>query len=213
MRPPWCALAMTRVQQAALHKCVASEAWGRAVAAARPFASAAQLQDVAARVWWSLGEAAWKDGFAGHGRLGKPVAEQKEAVGAADGSVLAQLREANAQYLDKFGYQCIVYAAGKPMPLVLAVVRARLANDVASEVSAGRLPSARRVARAAHTGTPSCASRRSRRTSSRPCACRSSWSPRGGSRRRRSPATSAARSRPTSWTPQWARRRRACACG
>jgi OHCU decarboxylase len=89
-------------------------------------------------VWWSLGPDDWREAFAHHPRIGEraegwSAAEQAGVAGAA-GDVRAQLAAANRAYETRFGHIYLVRAAGRGADELLALARARLANDAETEL-------------------------------------------------------------------------------
>jgi OHCU decarboxylase len=114
------------------------------MAAARPFEDAAAVLRIAERTWWSLDEAAHREAFAAHPKIGEshtPVSgdsawsagEQRAAV-TADGQVLAELADANRAYLERHGFLFIVCATGRSAAAMLADLRARTPASHADEL-------------------------------------------------------------------------------
>ena len=137
----------TAAAKAELLKCCGSRAWARQMAARRPFADDAELLAAADEVWWSLGTADWHEAFASHPKIGARKAartqgeqartwSEQEQAGARDAAqaTLAELARANKVYEEKFGHIFIVCATGKTAAQMLALLRARLANDPGIEL-------------------------------------------------------------------------------
>jgi allantoicase len=132
--------------RAALRRCCGSSRWADAMAAARPFEDTPALLRIAERIWWSLDEAAHREAFAAHPRIGETAAHtpasgdatwsagEQRAVAAADAGVLADLAEANRLYVDKHGFVFIVCATGRSAESMLADLRARTASSLADEL-------------------------------------------------------------------------------
>ncbi|NLG61550.1 MAG: 2-oxo-4-hydroxy-4-carboxy-5-ureidoimidazoline decarboxylase [Candidatus Cloacimonetes bacterium] len=129
---------------AALLRCCGSQAWARAMVAARPFEDATALRRIAERVWWSLGENDHREAFAAHPRIGETTVpasgdaawshgEQQRAAGAS-ADTLAALADANRRYDEKFGFVFIVCATGRSADAMLAELRARLDHTLAEEL-------------------------------------------------------------------------------
>jgi OHCU decarboxylase len=132
---------------AALLTCCGSPRWAREMAARRPFGAMEELVSAADEVWWSLDAADWDDAFAAHPRIGERKAapaqgaqaaawsaqEQSGAASAAE-DVAAALAEGNRAYEQRFGRIYIVCATGKTAEEMLAILRARLANDAGTEL-------------------------------------------------------------------------------
>ena len=115
--------------------------------ARRPFGSDARLLRAARIEWFGLTEADWLEAFSHHPQIGDRAslaarfpathdlsAKEQAAAGPADPDVLSALAEANAQYLDRFGFIFIVCATGKTAEEMLALLRARLPNNRATEL-------------------------------------------------------------------------------
>ena len=129
--------------QAALQRCCGARHWVEAMLAARPFASDAELLATADRVWWGLGSTDWLEAFAAHPRIGARGSgraqtdwtrrEQAGADGAA-AATLAALAQGNLTYEERFGHVFLISATGKTADEMLGALRARLANDPATEL-------------------------------------------------------------------------------
>lgn len=127
--------------------CCGSRAWARRMAAARPFAGAADLLARADATWWALDEADWREAFRSHPRIGERKAqavqtgreqawsagEQAGVASAADATRDA-LAEGNRAYEARFGYIYIVCATGRSADEMLALLRTRLDNDPEAEI-------------------------------------------------------------------------------
>jgi OHCU decarboxylase len=142
--------------EAELLACCGSRRWAREIAARRPFADAAALLAAADEAWWSLAPEDWHEAFRAHPRIGERKAapaqgaraagwsaqEQSSAASAGD-DVAAALAEGNRAYEQRFGHIYIVCATGKTADEMLAILRARLANDPATELRAAAAEQAR----------------------------------------------------------------------
>jgi OHCU decarboxylase len=130
---------------AAFLACCGSEEWARRLAAGRPYREVDALLDAADRTWWELGPADWRQAFAAHPRIGerKPEgseqhrrwsAQEQAGAAAADAAVRSELAQENRVYEERFGFIFIVCATGKSAAEMLALLRARLANDPETEI-------------------------------------------------------------------------------
>ena len=133
---------------AAFERCCGASRWCAAMVAARPFADRAALLAAAERAADALARADWLEAFAHHPRIGDVAAlrekfavtaawasgEQRGAAGASE-ATLAALARGNRDYESKFGYIFIVCATGKSAEEMLGLLRARLANDPAHELT------------------------------------------------------------------------------
>ena len=129
---------------AAFKRCCGSTAFANALTALRPFEDAAALLRAAERVWWSLDEAAHREAFSAHPRIGENKAPasgdttwsagEQGGTSAASSQTMTELADTQRAYDQKHGFIYIVCATGKSADAMLADCRARLANDAASEL-------------------------------------------------------------------------------
>lgn len=132
---------------AALRACCGSSRWVRAMVDARPFGGAAGLFEAAERLWSETGEDDWREAFRSHPRIGETKAaagqsdperrwSSQEQRGAAAASEEARraLAEVNRDYEARFGHIYLVCATGRSAEELLAIARARLGNDPATEL-------------------------------------------------------------------------------
>jgi len=107
--------------EAELRHCCGSANWARAMVQRRPFADIDEVLAVADNIWRSLGPDDWREAFRSHPRIGERKTEaqvsaqsrawsEQEQAGAGGGTAdtLADLKSANDQYQQKFGYIFIV---------------------------------------------------------------------------------------------------------
>lgn len=122
--------------EAALLSCCSAPRWARAVAAARPYATAESLLDAADAALAALDDAEIDEALAGHPRIGErptSAASAREQAGVSGAEVTAELIAGNRAYEAKFGHIYLVCAAGRSGEELLAVLRARLDNDPSTE--------------------------------------------------------------------------------
>ncbi|HEU4927097.1 MAG TPA: 2-oxo-4-hydroxy-4-carboxy-5-ureidoimidazoline decarboxylase [Vicinamibacterales bacterium] len=130
-----------------LTTCCGSSAWVDRMLRRCPFGSADALLAAAPEAWLDLTLTDWLEAFSHHPKIGdrtslaQPFAatahlSAREQSGAADApaQVLDDLAAANRTYEEKFGYIFIVCATGKSAGEMLALLRARLLNDPATEI-------------------------------------------------------------------------------
>ena len=132
--------------------------WVDRMMARRPFGNGARLLRAARIEWFGLTEADWLEAFSQHPKIGDSAlappkltseggslaarfpdshdlsANEQAGVGAAHADVLSALAEANETYLERFGFIFIVCATGKTAGEMLALLRARLPNNRATEL-------------------------------------------------------------------------------
>jgi 2-oxo-4-hydroxy-4-carboxy-5-ureidoimidazoline decarboxylase len=133
--------------RAILTRACGSARWVDRMMARRPFGGDARLLRAARIEWFGLTEADWLEAFSHHPQIGDRAslaarfpethdlsAKEQAGVGQGHADVLSALAEANATYLDRFGFIFIVCATGKTAEEVLALLRARLPNNRATEL-------------------------------------------------------------------------------
>ena len=131
--------------EAELRACCGSNAWARAMAASRPFASRDELFEDADATWWAVSEADWLEAFRAHPRIGERKqsgvgahatwSEQEQAgVRGADTDVLKRLAKLNREYEERFGHVFLICATGRSAQEMLAALEARLGNDPDTEL-------------------------------------------------------------------------------
>jgi len=133
----------------ALRRCCGAERWVQALLAARPYASTAELYALAERAWQGLGAHDYREAFAQHPQIGEDLAalrqrfgsthtlaaHEQSGVAGADEATLLGLRDGNRAYRERFGFIFIVCASGKSAAEMLALLRARLDHDPATELA------------------------------------------------------------------------------
>ena len=125
-----------------LRACCGSTHWTDAMIARRPFASPAAVLTASDEVCKTLNREDWLEAFSHHPRLGESraaVEQGERAKGWSAGEqaglmtagtdVRTALAAANVAYEARFGFICIICAAGKDPEELLAVTRARLGNS------------------------------------------------------------------------------------
>jgi len=125
----------------ALLRCCGSTAWATAMLVHRPFEDVAALIRIGERVWWSLDEAAHREAFAAHPKIGAPrppdqagntaawARDEQQAAATIDQATATALADANRDYLAKHGFLFIVCATGRSAEAMLAELRERTARS------------------------------------------------------------------------------------
>lgn len=126
---------------AELHSVCSSARWAQSVAAARPFADAAHLEESADRLWLALEPADWLEALDGHPRIGESGGSsaahsevEQSGVARSASAVLDDLRTGNAAYEARFGHVFLIAAAGRDAEQILAELNRRLANTPQDEL-------------------------------------------------------------------------------
>ncbi|HEY7009030.1 MAG TPA: 2-oxo-4-hydroxy-4-carboxy-5-ureidoimidazoline decarboxylase [Jatrophihabitantaceae bacterium] len=122
----------------ALRQCCAADAWVDAIVAGRPYPDEDALGAASDKATLDLDDTGLAQALAGHPRIGERVhggwsSQEQSGVSGAGGDVRAQLAAANAEYEQRFGHVYLVCATGKSADEMLAICRARLANDPDTE--------------------------------------------------------------------------------
>jgi 2-oxo-4-hydroxy-4-carboxy-5-ureidoimidazoline decarboxylase len=119
-------------------------AWGRAVAALRPYPSKEAVLAAADAAARSLSWPEVLQGLSAHPRIGERAQgesqeaawsrrEQSTAAAGGDDDTRAALTAANHAYEDRFGHVFLIFASGRTQEEILAAARERLGNDDATE--------------------------------------------------------------------------------
>ena len=129
-------------------RCCGSTRWAEGMVERRPFANEDVLLAVADELFDSLKLDDWLEAFGHHPQIGDVDSLRKKFAATADWSrieqagaaaateaVLADLAEGNRRYLDKFGHIFIVCATGKSAAEMLAILKSRIGNEPACELS------------------------------------------------------------------------------
>lgn len=126
--------------------CCGSHAWADGLAAHRPFANPQQLFEASDAVWLALDEAAWREAFDSHPRIGQQHAraataeslawssQEQRAAMSQDDAVKLALAEGNRQYEERFGRIFIVCASGRSAAEILALLEQRMQNSADAEM-------------------------------------------------------------------------------
>jgi 2-oxo-4-hydroxy-4-carboxy-5-ureidoimidazoline decarboxylase len=126
------------LEAAGLRACCAADAWVTALLDAQPYASEDELAAASDAATVALDEAGLAQALAGHPRIGERAEsawsrQEQSGMADADARIRAELAAANAEYERRFGHVYLVCASGRSAAELLAVCRARLGNDPATE--------------------------------------------------------------------------------
>ncbi|MGW0039626.1 2-oxo-4-hydroxy-4-carboxy-5-ureidoimidazoline decarboxylase [Gordonia sp. NPDC003376] len=121
-----------------LYECCSSSIWALRVARARPFSDDDALLDYADLILAELTETDLDEALSGHPRIGdrpdNPSSHREQSgVAGADAAVLAELKELNAAYENRFGHVYLVFANGRPAAELLGILKERIRNDPETE--------------------------------------------------------------------------------
>lgn len=128
-------------------KCCGSKRWARAMMQRRPYAGIEDLTLTSDKIWWALDRSDWLEAFRSHPKIGEKksadtVSRQSQqwsgheqaGVNQAAQQTLDDLTQLNHEYEAKFGFIFIVCATGKSADEMLALLRARLSNEIGTEL-------------------------------------------------------------------------------
>jgi allantoicase len=118
-----------------------SRRWADSVAAARPLADLAALQDAADSSWQRLGPDDWRQALDGHPRIGESggsspqfSAQEQVGVATAEQDVKEAIAQGNRDYEERFGHVFLIAAAGRTADQILQNLTVRLGNDPETEL-------------------------------------------------------------------------------
>lgn len=132
----------------ALRSACGAERWVSRMLAQRPFASSAELLELAAREWSASSTEDCLEAFSNHPQIGEDLGElerrfgstaalatgEQAGVRAADKAILLALGDANRVYRERFGFIFIICATGKTADEMLEALMARLPNQREAEI-------------------------------------------------------------------------------
>lgn len=123
--------------------CCNSPTWADRMASGRPYSSARDAVRQSSAIVAILSVPELEHALAGHPRIGerqredRPGADwsrqEQSGVSAADEQTARELAEANLEYERRFGHIYLVSASGRSGAQLLALLRARLHNNPATE--------------------------------------------------------------------------------
>lgn len=121
-----------------LYECCSSSIWALRVAKARPFVDDEALLEYADLILAELTETDLDEALSGHPRIGdRPdnasSSREQSGVAGADPAVLAELKQLNKEYEEKFGHVYLVFANGRPAEELLGILKERIRNDAPTE--------------------------------------------------------------------------------
>lgn len=130
-----------------LFKCCGSHRWVEKMLPFFPMEDLVELLDDAEEQWYECTDADWKEAFGNHPKIGDTHSLQKKFAGTAAWSageqsnvaeapaeLLQSLSKGNELYEQKFGFNFIISATGKPAAEILESLQARLQNEPSKEI-------------------------------------------------------------------------------
>lgn len=130
-----------------LLRCCGSSRWVSEMVRKRPFRDEAELFEVSRKIWNGLEREDWLEAFRHHPRIGDKnsllkfattrlwASSEQSGVSSAREETLEALAEGNRLYEEKFGHIFIVCATGKGAEEILELLRTRLSNAPAQELT------------------------------------------------------------------------------
>ena len=130
---------------AELYGCCHCKAWAESLEKLRPFSALEKLFYAATETWKQATEVQILEAFSGHARIGdievlrsryagKATDEQGQVMHASE-ETLKELQQLNIEYEARYGFIFIVCATGKSAEQMLALLRERIDNGRAIELS------------------------------------------------------------------------------
>jgi 2-oxo-4-hydroxy-4-carboxy-5-ureidoimidazoline decarboxylase len=120
--------------------CCAAPAWGREIAARRPYRDRSEILAAADH---PLSWPEVRKGLSAHPRIGERAEgdskeaawsrREQSAAAESDAATEAELIAANRAYEGRFGHVFLIFASGRSRSEILAAARERLANDDETE--------------------------------------------------------------------------------
>jgi len=127
--------------------CCCAPNWIKKMIQATPFVDKAALLAASEKAFSELNEQDYLIAFQGHPQIGDlntlhkkyantsgTASNEQAGMSVAESTVLEEMVALNKAYLDKFGFIFIVCASGKSAVEMLALIKARIGNDRATEV-------------------------------------------------------------------------------
>lgn len=127
--------------------CCCAPNWIKKMIQATPFADKTALLAASDKAFSELDEQDYLIAFQGHPQIGDlntlhkkyantsgTASHEQSGMSVAESDVLEEMVALNKAYLDKFGFIFIVCASGKSAVEMLALIKARIDNDRATEV-------------------------------------------------------------------------------
>ncbi|MGH8960138.1 MAG: 2-oxo-4-hydroxy-4-carboxy-5-ureidoimidazoline decarboxylase [Jatrophihabitantaceae bacterium] len=145
--PPWPLAALNAAApddarlRGDLGACCAAAAWIESVLAGRPYPDEQSLLAASEAATAALDDAGLAQAIAAHPRIGERPSgpngqwSRQEQSGVSGDDIRARLAAANAEYEQRFDQVYLVCATGRSGDELLAICRARLGNDAATERS------------------------------------------------------------------------------
>jgi 2-oxo-4-hydroxy-4-carboxy-5-ureidoimidazoline decarboxylase len=131
-----------------IEACCCAPRWVEAMVASRPFLTKQAVFETAQVIWQSLDEHDYLIAFEGHPQIGdistlkakyastSQVAGHEQAgMSLAQEDLLKEMAQVNQDYLHKFGFIFIVCASGKSAEQMLNLIKNRITNSPAVELS------------------------------------------------------------------------------
>lgn len=130
-----------------LFNCCGSRAWVKGMIEILPVNDLVDLMEYAEEKWYDCNPADWLEAFEHHPKIGDIHSIQNqfskienyttiEQSGIEDSpeDILEQLKKANEEYEETFGYIFIVFATGKSAKEMLSILQQRINNDPHEEL-------------------------------------------------------------------------------
>lgn len=121
-------------------RCCGSVNWANQMVSRRPFANISDLMQEGSAVWRELSSGDWLEAFSKHPAIGEKndsgwSREEQCGAEASSPEKLAELKELNRKYFDKFGFVFLLFATGKSLDEMVSELKKRLLHAREEELA------------------------------------------------------------------------------
>lgn len=130
-----------------LFKCCSSDQWVKYMMDLLPYEDLVDVLEDAEQAWYNCEEHDWLQAFSHHPKIGdlsslklkfpgtaSLAGEEQSGVSNAANETIELLASLNKEYENKFGFIFIICATGKSASEMVASIKQRITNDVATEL-------------------------------------------------------------------------------
>ncbi len=112
-----------------LFNCCGSRAWVKGMIEILPVNDLIDLLEYAEEKWYDCNPADWLEAL-----IGNYTSIEQSGIEDSPEDILEQLKKANEEYEENFGYIFIVFATGKSAKEMLSILQQRINNDPHEEL-------------------------------------------------------------------------------
>ncbi len=118
------------MKESDLLACCGSQAWAKEMAS-HSFPNPKEVLATADSVWWSLDPADWQEAFRANTRIADRA---HQTLPHASEAAVAELRNLQRTYEERFGYLYVVFVNGRSAHSVIENLRTRIEHDLDTEI-------------------------------------------------------------------------------